>query len=953
MLSAAASFDFAAQFVAMVVAASGLVLVVLRTDLVRRSAIGRSLLVVGFAALVAVAFVRGARLGGSGDLVGAFAIVGAGLVAGGSAWWQAGRRSRWGLVAGGALVAVAAAAGIGGAPTVASDTVLVVGSIVVAGALVAAGKRSIAVRVATNAAATLLLVVLVVSVALSSVITSSVEHQELVQLRSRAAVQAREVLASADNALGGARLVASGLEGSFSSSGPGLARVAAGAGSGKAEDHDLIVSRLRTLASFYPDVGIGFVPIGDAPIAAGSGLPSGSASLPAATGLSCRPGATGSAGHRSVVTAGKAAFAVGAFAVCVAAPRRQVGAVITAVPLGSAYLSGIRSSATGASLAFVGSSGLVASVGVRPTAGILAEAETEARSAGALGATAVVRDNRFVAVVPVSTASASRTARPALWLVASSPTTSLAGTRDSLLRALFIIALGGTLLSLVLAAATGERITSGIRRLTAAARSVRESGITPHSGVASDDEVGVLAVAFDAMVDSAEENSGALRHAAAEETRLRNRLEAVIAGMGDALVAVDGLGRITDFNRAAEELTGVSAATAIGARAGDVIVLSGDGGRRLSAPGESIDAAAWAELADLIRPDRSTVPVAVSSGAVRGPVGEEIGRVLVLRDLRREQEVERMKSEFLSRVGHELRTPLTGILGYADLLVHRDVPPEAARGWHAEILESAKRQMRIVGLLEFFASSGAGRLVVRPEAVSVRAFVTDVVSGWSERLPPSHQLSSRVSRALPDVMADARWLRLAVDEVIDNAVKFSPAGGRIQITAALVPAGGGTETPGASSLDAVPSATGGPGVVASGGAGPAAMVEIAVVDHGRGMTPDERARAFGAFEQGDASDTRGAGGLGLGLAVVAQVVTDHGGSLGCRSRPGAGTTVSLRLRAAAHGQDPGAADGTAPAPSHPVSPRTRRARSHQAPSAPSRRPNGWEPPPTSHVPPRW
>src|SRR5213076_2193542 len=116
--------------------------------------------------------------------------------------------------------------------------------------------------------------------------------------------------------------------------------------------------------------------------------------------------------------------------------------------------------------------------------------------------------------------------------------------------------------------------------------------------------------------------------------------------------------------------------------------------------------------------------------AVRGPASELVGSVLVVRDLRPEREVERMKTEFLSRVGHELRTPLTGIMGFSDLMARKSVPPNQARVWHGEILEQSKRLLRVVERLEFFASAGAGRLRLRPDWVDVRVLIDDVVSVW-------------------------------------------------------------------------------------------------------------------------------------------------------------------------------------------------------------------------------
>jgi PAS domain S-box-containing protein len=389
--------------------------------------------------------------------------------------------------------------------------------------------------------------------------------------------------------------------------------------------------------------------------------------------------------------------------------------------------------------------------------------------------------------------------------------------------------------------------------------------------------VGALAGAFDAMVDAIEEKNAALGRAADDETRLRNRLEAVIAGMSDALVAVDTAGAVTACNRAAEALLGVRAEAAIGRQVTAVVVLAEGDGTDAMERIRSLDARPWTALARVTGPDGTAVPVAVSSGAVLGPGAEVVGTVLVLRDLRREHELERMKSEFLARVGHELRTPLTGILGYADILMRRDVSTAQARQWHGEILDAAKRQLRVVQLLEFFASAEAGRVMLRPAPTDVDRLVTDAVDAWAERLPDGFRIMTRLETDLPPVVADRRWTVLALGELIDNAVKFSTGAGQVVVRAARAE-----------------------------GAGGAGVVAISVSDRGPGMSLEEQARAFGDFEQGDASDTRSHGGLGLGLSAVLRIVDGLGGAVECRSAPGRGTTITVHLPVAAseHGNAP-------------------------------------------------
>jgi signal transduction histidine kinase len=467
--------------------------------------------------------------------------------------------------------------------------------------------------------------------------------------------------------------------------------------------------------------------------------------------------------------------------------------------------------------------------------------------------------------------------KPVMAFLSSTPTTVVDQTQNDLYRTLFIIALGGTLLALLLASLVGDRVGSDLRRLTMAAESIRRGDADVRASVTSEDEVGRLGAAFNSMAASIEDKASALQTAAQDESRLRGRLEAVVGGMGEALVAVDSAGRITDFNHAAEELVLVSDSAARGRPVEEVITLVGEDGADLTAHLRRPPAQRWSTQCWLQLGDTALVPVAVSAGALRGHYPGDAGAVFVLRDLRREHEVERMKTEFLSRVGHELRTPLTGIMGFSDLMARKNVPPSQARVWHGEILEQSKRLLRVVERLEFFASAGAGRLRLRPDWVDVRTLVDEVVSVWETRLQAPWLIGRRVERDLDPVVADRRWIRLAIDELVDNAVKFSPEGGEIVVMARAVRGG--------------------------------RVLEVSVSDQGKGMSEQEATAAFGEFVQGDSSDTRLYGGLGLGLSLVQRVVEGHGGSVAWESYPGRGSKFSLLLPITARQDAPLEASG--------------------------------------------
>ena len=841
MSASGAQLQFAAEFVLFLAAVSGLVAVALRARPLGLTAGGGAALVIGFAALAVAAFLHGSLLVAEGDAVAVVALRLAGVVAlaGGSLSWGAGGPTRRLLWAGVGLVAVGAALEVG-FEAVLAEVAIAAGGVALGASVVVASRRSIAARFAASSAVTLLVVVLVLGLALSQVLVSTVEQGEVDRLEDRARSLA-VTSAGYSRRLADAKVVAASLAAERLQVLQTLASAPAASG---ALNPDLATLSGRFLA----DVSLAYV--------ARSGTVQGAVGLDQSTvvalaGSEVVRQAVESASERgSVVVATDKALSVGVQPVLasVDGERQLLGVAVSASPLDAPYLNVAAADDRDLALALVGRTGVLSSRGEQPAPGEIASLVGAALDEGRAGSAVV--GGRFVAVSPVTAPDG----RPVLALVASTPTTLVNATRNSLFRSLFLIALVGSVLALALASFAGRRIGSGLCRLTTVAQAIQRGDLGVRSGIDTDDEVGVLGATVDSMAASVQEKTAA-------ESRLRDRLEAVVAGMGEALVAVDPGGRVTDFNRAAEELVGMPAGEARGRQMVDVLRLRAEDGTPLGDGMRNGSAGRWSTPAWAERVDGSRVPVAVSAGPLRVEGGEVAGSVLVLRDLRREREVEQMKTEFLSRVGHELRTPLTGVIGYAELLNRKKVPAEQARQWHQEILRQSEALLRIVKMLEFFAEEAAGRVLLRLEEVDPAALVDGVVTRWRAKVGPTRPIVRRVARRLPTVVADREWPTVCLDELVDNAVKFSPDGGEIVVAAA-------------------PSRRG---------------VELCVTDHGKGMTREEQERAFVDFAQGDTSDTRRYGGLGLGLALVQRVARAHGGRVTCRSEPDQGTTVSMFL----------------------------------------------------------
>jgi two-component system sensor histidine kinase VicK len=475
-------------------------------------------------------------------------------------------------------------------------------------------------------------------------------------------------------------------------------------------------------------------------------------------------------------------------------------------------------------------------------------------------------DAYFSAFAPIDTPTGETVAT----LVFSSPAASIVTTRQSLIRILFLVAMAVGVAALGLAWFSGRRITRPIQLLTDTAQAVREGDLQAQAPIGGDDEVGRLGETFNDMTTSLFKMTNDLREAAREEHRLRARIETIIQSMADGLVATDAQHMIVAFNREAEALTGLKARHALGKPLSTVLDARDSHGDSVLLPIFDL-AEGFVDNIYLARKNGDRVPVAAVSAVLRDDEGEVTGGVAVLRDMTREREVERMKSEFLANISHELRTPLTPIKGYAEILGRKELPREKTVKFVSGILESTGRLERIVELLVDFSAMEAGRLAPRAKPVDISEMLEQLAVEWRKRAP-SHTFEVEVPGKLSLVAGDERLLRRSLQEVLDNAVKFSPHGGRITLA--------------------------GKGSSSSEGERRQRSVKVSIADEGIGISPKDISKVFTDFHQLDGSETRSYGGLGLGLAFVQRIVEAHGGRVTVESAIDRGTTLTITLPAA-------------------------------------------------------
>lgn len=512
--------------------------------------------------------------------------------------------------------------------------------------------------------------------------------------------------------------------------------------------------------------------------------------------------------------------------------------------------------ATGADVALLSGGDLAnATVGADP------EVDADlVQLAGIDGGTTTVLggDDYFASVVPLTDIEGRRIGDVVLFEDAS----LVADLERDVTRLLFLVAVIGGVLATLLAAAATARATTGVRRLTDAAERIAAGDLSTRVDTQADDEVGRLGWAFDEMAQAVQSRDDELRAAARREGGLRERLESVTASMGESLLAVDGNGDVIMANPAAVALLGLDEDEVHGRSLTSILRGQTDDGLALvDALGAPHDRDLRSARGVLRRSGErgGVVAIAATSAPLAGEA-DGAGRVIVLRDVTGEVQIERMKTEFVSNAAHELRTPLTPVIGYSDLLSrHPDMDDDRRAMVVHEINLAALRVKGIVDKLVNFADLEAGRVTLHPEARDVGLLVQRVLDRHRQ-LQPDRTLRRRVARGLPKVVLDERWTSLILDELIDNALKFSDDA--ITITADRADDG---------------------------------RVRLGVKDKGVGIPADAIDEITEEFRQADGSATRRFGGLGLGLAIIERIAAAQGGQVDIQSRMGQGTHVTVAL----------------------------------------------------------
>jgi len=519
------------------------------------------------------------------------------------------------------------------------------------------------------------------------------------------------------------------------------------------------------------------------------------------------------------------------------------------------------STAAGLQVAVIGTGGRVlcdSARGAGPTARI--EDEPEVRDAFTSGKGHAIRasgpsgDRLLYVAVRQAQGGETRVVRAAVPL--TSVGDAVSQTRWLLAASLLLGLLVAAGAALVLA----RRLLRRLQRLLGFAGKLAAGEAPPYLAPERPDDVGELEAQLGEMARQIGGTIGELRVE-------RERLEAILRGMVEGVLVTDLTGGVVLMNARARDLLALPPDAT--PRGRPLVELSRD-----PALGELMrELAGGASIAsrDVTLSAGTGPTLQVNAARLRGADGEAFGFVLVLHDVTELRRLEVIRRDFVANVSHELRTPLTAIKGYAEtLLGTAGDDRETARRFLAVIDRHSERLGRLINDLLTLSDLELGRTPMRLNAVTVAAAVDDVLQIFADSVARAGVVvEAQVAPGLPPVHADGDRLRQVLINLVDNAIKYTPAGGRVLVHGVLA---SGTEHGG--------------------------LVEIAIEDSGIGIPAQDLPRLTERFFRVDKARSRELGGTGLGLAIVKHIVQAHGGSLAISSALGQGTTVRVFFPAA-------------------------------------------------------
>jgi NtrC-family two-component system sensor histidine kinase KinB len=420
-------------------------------------------------------------------------------------------------------------------------------------------------------------------------------------------------------------------------------------------------------------------------------------------------------------------------------------------------------------------------------------------------------------------------------------------------------------LGLVAALVWSRRAVLPLQRLLAATTTVAEGNYQIRVPVTTNDEIGALAEEFNLMVSQlATYHDRNLRRLVSEQ----QKSDAILRDLDDGVVVLDEANLVSAINPAAARLLGISPTEAVGKhflevhrdeRLFEIVKRAPDSGTSRTPADDVVQ----------LGTDGDARYCSVSVTTIAPPRGGEPGKVLLLRDVTHFEELDRLKSDFVSTASHELRGPLTGVAMSVSLLRESAWPRLASKEQSllAAAEEDLARLRALVNDLLDLSRIESGRVELSFMPMSPTAIIERIVEIFEPQARQAGiELRSTFPDELPEVRVDATKVTWVLSNLVSNALRYTSAGGFIDIAA--MPAG--------------------------------RHVHVSVKDSGVGIPPELQGRVFDKFVR--VGPDQAEGGTGLGLAICKEIVRAHGGTIWVESESGKGSTFTFTIPTVTKGE---------------------------------------------------
>lgn len=436
-------------------------------------------------------------------------------------------------------------------------------------------------------------------------------------------------------------------------------------------------------------------------------------------------------------------------------------------------------------------------------------------------------------------------------LVLSAPMADITDTVGAVRRLMLLAALPALLLAALLGLLLSRSLARPLRRLSEATVQIADGDYKQRVELKSGDEIGHLAQNFNRMALSLEETVGAL---ALEKEKIEN----ILAHMAEGVVAVDGANRVILLNKRAARTFGWGESADLLAQAYGEPVPD----KQL----QELFAAVLASGEPCSReytPDGGRTYTLAHVSLLTDQTGNSFGAVGVLQDITELRKLDQLRRDFVANVSHELRTPLTSVQGYVEAMLDRAIPGED-RDKYLTIIhrETLRLNKLIYDLLDL------SRIESRKERWDLNEIdVPELMDQVLVKLRPLIEKQQvTVDRYFPDqlppMLGNEDRMEQVLVNLLDNAVKFSPPGGKVTVRAQAQDDN----------------------------------IMVSITDQGPGIPPEDLEHIWERFHRVEKSRSRALGGTGLGLAIARQIVEAHGGHISVQSEVGRGSIFSFTMQ---------------------------------------------------------